>query len=230
MSGNSDEARNLPPTLIALSDLHVKLKLRVMLANWSSIAKQSSAASKPNSISSRVGKPSLIDEQLHQAEQEASKDGSHTLFKENKTNKHARPTARVQLRDSQGRFLSPAEEKQALEQYSQEFFGNGEDFQLSGVVGALHIPPAEVQTQLSSIQVGKAVPKDCPPVVDWRSLGPNAVQHIADLLNAEVQRRTLDSKITLSCISWLPKPPQKPDPPVSLRPIGVIAPEGFVRD
>ena len=38
----------------------------------------------------------------------------------------------------------------------------------------------------------------------------------------------MDPKITSSSISWLPKPPKKPDKPASLRPIGVIAPEGKV--
>ena len=82
--------------------------------------------------------------------------------------------------------------------------------------------------QLRSIKVGKAVPRDCPPIVAWRSLGPEAQQHIARLLNNEAQAEHMDPKITSSSISWLPKPPKKPDKPASLRPIGVIAPEGKV--
>ena len=38
----------------------------------------------------------------------------------------------------------------------------------------------------------------------------------------------MDPKTTSSSISWLPKPPKKPDKPASLRPIGVIAPAGKV--
>ena len=34
--------------------------------------------------------------------------------------------------------------------------------------------------------------------------------------------------MTSSCSSWLPKPPKRPDNPASLRPIGVVAPEGKI--
>ena len=62
----------------------------------------------------------------------------------------------------------------------------------------------------------------------WRSLGPQAHQHIADILNHEVVSKALSTSVTSSQISWLPKPPKKPDKPESLRPIGVIAPEGKI--
>ena len=213
--------------MIALSDLHSKLKLRVIWTNWSSIARQSSAArqAKQRKFANRQA---LIDEWLSPAEQKAFKDGSHTLFKVIKSFKTGRPKERGQLRDSQGRFLLPEEERQALEQYSRDLFGSGEDFQLSGAVGATQTSPTEVQMQLHSVKVGMAVPKGCPPVVAWQSLGSTAVQHIVDLLKAEMQKPELDSKTTSSCISWLPKPPKKPDTPASWRPTGVIAPEGKI--
>ena len=43
-----------------------------------------------------------------------------------------------------------------------------------------------------------------------------------------VAQGALSSSVTSSQISWLPKPPKKPDKPESLRPIGVIAPEGKI--
>ena len=82
--------------------------------------------------------------------------------------------------------------------------------------------------QLRSIKIGKAVPKDCPPIVAWRERAPVAQQHVAFLLNREAQTSRLDPKISSSSISWLPKPPKKPDKPASLCPIGVIAPEGKI--
>ena len=128
----------------------------------------------------------------------------------------------------QGRFLTAKEERQALEACSRDLFGTGEDFQLDGVNGELGISSSEVMEQLRSIKLGKAVPRNCPPVVAWRALGPVAQQHIAHLLNREAQASRMDPKITSSSISRLPKPTKKPDKPASLRPI-VIAPEGFVR-
>ena len=139
-----------------------------------------------------------------------------------------KPQERVQLRDEHGSFLNSKDEAGLLKSYSESLFGAGEDFPSTGMKGRLDISPAEVKEQLSSIKVGKAVPKDSPPVVAWRSLGPHAHQHAAAVLNREIAQGALSSSVTSSQISWLPKPPKKPDKPESLRPIGVIAPEGKI--
>ena len=219
--------RSLPEILLALADLHRQLKQRMVWRTWAAVARQSAAArhAKRRKFEQRQ---QLIDEQLAQAEAKSSKDGSHSLYKVIRSFKTGKPHERVQLRDEQGRFLTMKEERQALEDYSKDLFGTGEDFQLTGASGSLGITPSEVMDQLRSIKVGKAVPRDCPPIVAWRSLGPEAQQHIAQLLNKEAQADSMDTKITSSSISWLPKPPKKPDKPASLRPIGVIAPEGKV--
>ena len=219
--------RSLPEVLLALADLHKQLKQRIVWRTWAAVARQSAAArhAKRRKFEQRQ---QLIDEQLAQAEAKSSKDGSHSLYKVIRSFKTGKPHERVQLRDEQGRFLTMKEERQALEEYSRELFGTGDDFQLKGASGSLGITSSEVMDQLRSIKVGKAVPRDCPPIVAWRSLGPEALQHIAQLLNRETQAASMDPKITSSSISWLPKPPKKPDKPASLRPIGVIAPEGKV--
>ena len=129
----------------------------------------------------------------------------------------------MQLRDEHGCFLSSSDEAGLLQSYSETLFGTGEDFPLTGTKGRFGISPAEVKEQLSSIKVGKAVPRDSPPVVAWRSLGPRAHQHAAAVLNREIEQGSLSTSVTSSQISWLPKPPKKPDKPESLRPIGVIA-------
>ena len=165
----------------------------------------------------------LIDEQLRQAEAKVPRTGA--LYKVIKTFKRGRPSERVQLRDEQGRFLTATEERKALEDYSRELFGKGEDFQLDGASGELGITSSEVVEQLRSIKLGKAVPKNCPPIVAWRAIGPVAQQNVALLLNGEAQASRMAPS---SSISWLPKPPKKPDKPASLRPIGVIAPEGKI--
>ena len=128
----------------------------------------------------------------------------------------------MQLRDEHGCFLSSSDEAGLLQSYSETLFGTGEDFPLTGMKDRLGISPAEVKEQLSSIKVGKAVPRDSPPVVAWRSLGPQAHQHAAAVLNQEIEQGTLSSSVISSQISWLPKPPKKPDKPESLRPIGVL--------
>ena len=219
--------RSLPEVLLALADLHKQLKQRLVWRTWAAVASQSAAArhAKRRKFEQRQ---QLIDEQLAQAEAKSSKDGSHSLYKVIRSFKTGKPNERVQLRDEQGRFLTMQEERQALEDYSRDLFGTGDDFQLKGASGSLGITSSEVMDQLRSIKVGKAVPRDCPPIVAWRSPGPEALQHIAQLLNRETQADSMDPKITSSSISWLPKPPKKPDKPASLRPIGVIAPEGKV--
>ena len=219
--------RNLPEVLLAFSDLHRQLKQRVVWHTWATLERQSAAArtAKQRKFAQRQA---LIDEQLRQAEAKSAKDGSHSLYKVIKTFKRGRPNERVQVRDAQGRFLTAAEERKALEDSSLDVFGQGTDCQLRGATGDLRATSSEIEAQLHSIKIGKAVPRDCPPIVAWRSIGPIAKQHIVTLLNEEVQRPRLDSKITSSCISWLPKPPKKPDKPASLRPIGVIAPEGKI--
>ena len=131
----------------------------------------------------------------------------------------------MQLRDEHGCFLSSSDEAGLLKSYSETLFGTGEDFPLTGMKGRLGISPAEVKEQISSIKLGKAVPRDSPA---WRSLGPQAHQHAAAVPNREIEQGTLCSSVTSSQISWLPKPPKKPDKPESLRPIGVIAPEGKI--
>ena len=219
--------RELPDFLLALADLHRQLKQRIVWRTWAAIAWQSAAArhAKRRKFEQRQ---KLIDEQLAQAEAKSSKDGSHSLYKVIRSFKTGKPHERVQLRDEQGRFLTAKEERKVLEEYSKDLFGTGDDFQLQGSAGSLGITPSDVTDQLRSIKLGKAVPRDCPPIVAWRSPGPVAHRHIADLLNQEAQAPSMDPKITSSSISWLPKPPKKPDKPASLRPIGVIAPEGKV--
>ena len=81
-------------------------------------------------------------------------------------------------------FLNSKDEADLLKSYSESLFGAGEDFPSTGMKGRLDISPAEVKEQLSSIKVGKAVPKDSPPVVAWRSLGPHAHQHAAAVLKS----------------------------------------------
>ena len=219
--------RSLPEVLLALADLHRQLKQRLVWRTWAAVARQSAAARHAQRRKFEQ-RQQLIDEQLAQAEAKSSRDGSHSLYKVIRSFKTGKPHERVQLRDEHGRFLTMKEERKVLEDYSRDLFGTGLDFQLTGASGSLGITTTEVMDQLRSIKVGKAVPRDCPPIVAWRSLGPEAIQHISQLLNKETQADSLDPKITSSSISWLPKPPKKPDKPASLRPIGVIAPEGKV--
>ena len=158
---------------------------------------------------------------MEQAEAKSRRDGSHSLYKIIRQFRTCKPQERVQLRDEHGCFLSSSDEAGLLQSYSETLFGTGEDFPLTGTKGRLGISPAEVKER-------KAVPRDSPPVVAWRSLGPQAHQHAAAVLNREIEQGTLSSSVTSSQISWLPKPPKKADKPESLRPIGVIAPEGKI--
>ena len=178
--------RNIPQVLLAFADLHPQLKQRIVWRTWAALARQSAEArtAKQRKFAQRQA---LIDEQLRQAEAKSATDGSHSLYKVVKTFKRGRPSERIQLRDEQGRFLTATEERKALEDYSCELFGKGEDFQLHGVSGELGITSSAVVEQLRSIKLGKAVPKNCPPIVAWRAIGPVAQRHVALLLNGEAQ-------------------------------------------
>ena len=93
---------------------------------WGSIASQSAKArqAKQRKFAARQA---VVDEQLRAAEDKAPKDATHSLYKVIKE--------RVQLRDDQGHFFNPSEEKQALETYptySLDLFGSGTDFPMTG--------------------------------------------------------------------------------------------------
>ncbi|CAE7899851.1 unnamed protein product [Symbiodinium microadriaticum] len=122
--------------LLAFSDLHLhcQFKQRVVWRTWAALARQSAEArtAKQRKFAQRQA---LIDEQLRQAEAYRATDGSHSLYKVIKIVKRGRPSERVQHCDSQGRFLTAAEKRKALEEHSQDLFGKGEDFQLHGATG-----------------------------------------------------------------------------------------------
>ena len=76
----------------------------------------------------------------------AKQDGSHSLYKVIRRFRAGKPQEHVQLRDSQGRFLTSDEEQKQLEQYSQELFGTGEDFPLKRARGDLEVTATEVNS------------------------------------------------------------------------------------
>ena len=164
--------RNLPEVLLAFADLHRQLKQGVVWHTWAAQVRQSA---EPRTAKQRkfAQRQALIDDQLRQAEAKSARDGSHSLYKVIRTFKRGRPNERVQLRDEQGRFLTSKEERQVMEEYSRDLFGTGLDFQLEGAAGELGITPSDVVEQLRSIKLGKAVPRNCPPIVAWRALGPD---------------------------------------------------------
>ena len=217
---------NLPSTILAMSDLHKELRQRVIFRCWRSVTQHQKSARTAKHLK-KERRQKAMDECMEQAEAKSHRDGSHSLYKIIRQFR-SKPRERVQLRDEHGCFLSSSDEAGLLQSYSETLFGTGEDFPLTGRKGQLGISPAEVKEQLSSIKVGKAVPRGSPPVVAWRSLGPQAHQHAAAVLNREIEQGSLSTSVTSSQISWLPKPPKKPDKPESLRPIGVIAPEGKI--
>ncbi|OLP82011.1 hypothetical protein AK812_SmicGene37389 [Symbiodinium microadriaticum] len=147
--------RELPEVLLAMADMHAQLKQRIVWRSWAAIARQSAAArtAKRRKFEQRQ---KLIDDQLAQAEAKSSKDGSHSLYKVIRSFKTGKTHERVQLRDSQGRFLTAKEERRVLEDYSTDLFGTGDDFQLRGATGSLGITTADVRDQLRSIKLGKA--------------------------------------------------------------------------
>ena len=210
-----------------MSDLHKELRQRVVFRCWRSVTQHQKSARTAKHLK-KERRQKAMDECMEQAEAKSHRDGSHSLYKIIRQFRTCKPQERVQLRDDHGCFLSSSDEAGLLKSYSETLFGTGEDFPLTGTKGRLGISPAEVKEQISSIKVGKAVPRDSPPVVAWRSLGPQAHQHAAAVLNREIEQGTLSTSVTSSQISWLPKPPKKPDKPESLRPIGVIAAEGKI--
>ncbi|CAE7258378.1 unnamed protein product [Symbiodinium necroappetens] len=147
--------RELPEVLLAMADMHAQLKQRIVWRSWAAIARQSAAARTAERRKFEQ-RQKLIDDQLAQAEAKSSRDGSHSLYKVIRSFKTGRTHERVQLRDSQGRFLTAKEERRVLEDYSKDLFSTGDDFQLRGATGSLGITTADVTDQLRSIKLGKA--------------------------------------------------------------------------
>ena len=108
----------------------------------------------------------------------------------------------MQLWEEQGLFLSPQEERAALENLPKELFGTGTDFPLGREQGPISIKASEVRSQFHKDRESSAT--RLPAGVAWRSLGDNVFGNIASLPSAETARPVMSQKITSSCISWLP--------------------------
>ena len=150
---------NLPPTILAMSDLHKELRQRVVFRCWRSVTQHQQSAWTAKHLK-KERRQKTMDECMEQAEAKSRRDGSHSLYKIIRQFRTCKPQERVQLRNEHGCFLSSSDEAGLLKSYSETFFGTGEDFPLTGTKGRLGISPAEVKEQISSIKVGKAVPRD----------------------------------------------------------------------
>ena len=170
---------------IAITDVLPELKLRLFFAKWKSWS-SARARSKNSRQVKQKQREAQLDDAVESALRENQLDGGHSLYKTIKQFKKWKPEERVQLRDQQSRFLSKSEEISEIKNYSEDLFGTGSDFPLSGEQSCISITAEDVQEQLASIKIGKAVPMDSAPISAWRSCSQNAMSRAAGILR---QRR-----------------------------------------
>ena len=117
--------------LQAISDMHSELKQRIVLKCWWSLITQGKEA-RLAKAAKKAKRQEEFDQCLHQAAQISHRDGGHSLYKVIRSFRQAKPQERVQLRDSHGNFLTSKEEVKQLRGYSEELFGEGQDFPMTG--------------------------------------------------------------------------------------------------
>ena len=174
--------QHIPTSLQAISDLPPDLKMRIAFHKWKQLATARTRARNSRKIK-QTQKQELLDAALESALKEQQLGGSHALYKTIKQFRKWKAEEKVQLRDSQGRFLKKSEEIRELTSYSNDLFGTGADFPLEGGTSRINFTADDVLEQLSSIKIGKAVPVHSAPISAWRSCSQNAMHRIAKLWN-----------------------------------------------
>ncbi|CAE7243955.1 Pol [Symbiodinium natans] len=165
---------------------------------------------------------------LQKAEQAADKGDQRTVYQVVRRLAPWQPRQRVMIKDPNGRLLTLQQEHEALVSYSEDLFApdtaqparEGQSLNLVFTV-------EEIESQLKSIKIGKAVPPGVAPASAWRLAAPQ----VAKLLKMAFDQHSHPPGITLplqwtdAWIVWLPKPGKDPCEPSSLRPIGLMSPD-----
>ena len=115
---------NLPPTILAMSDLHKELRQRVVFRCWRSVTQHQKSARTAKHLK-KERRQKAMDECMEQAEAKSRRDGSHSLYKIIRQFRTCKPQERVQLRDEHGCFLSSSDEAGLLKSYSETPLWNG---------------------------------------------------------------------------------------------------------
>ena len=160
--------QHIPTSLQVISDLLPDLKMRISFHKWKQLASARTRARNSRKIK-QTQKQEQLDAALQSALKEQQLDGGHSLHKTIKQFCKWKAEEKVQLRDSQGRFLKKSEEIRELTSYSNDLFGTGADFPLEGGTSRISFTADDVLEQLSSIKIGKAVPVHSAPISAWRS-------------------------------------------------------------
>ena len=86
---------NLPPTILAMSDLHKELRQRVVFRCWRSVTQHQKSARTAKHLK-KERRQKEMDECMEQAEAKSRRDGSHSLYKIIRQLRTCKPQERVQ--------------------------------------------------------------------------------------------------------------------------------------
>ncbi|CAE7455423.1 unnamed protein product [Symbiodinium natans] len=165
---------------------------------------------------------------LQKAEQAADNGDQRTVYQVVRRLAPWQPRQRVMIKDPSGRLLTLQQEHEALVSYSEDLFAPDTEQPAREEQGLnLVFTVEEIESQLKSIKIGKAVPPGVAPASVWRLAAPQ----VARLLKMAFDQHSHQPGITLplqwtdAWIVWLPKPGKDPCEPSSLRPIGLMSPD-----
>ncbi|CAE7224369.1 unnamed protein product [Symbiodinium natans] len=165
---------------------------------------------------------------LQKAEQAADNGDQRTVYQVVRRLAPWQPRQRVMIKDPSGRLLTLQQEHEALVSYSEDLFAPDTEQPAREEQGLnLVFTVEEIESQLKSIKIGKAVPPGVAPASAWRLAAPQ----VARLLKMAFDQHSHQPGITLplqwtdAWIVWLPKPGKDPCEPSSLRPIGLMSPD-----
>ena len=167
-------------------------------------------------------------EQLLLQAQEDKRQQSHKLAHTLRKLAPWRPVQRVNLRDQAGEPLDTEASLKTMREYSSQIFSKSSPLHSVAAVPRAAITALQVSSQIKTVPVGKAVPSTSAPVSAWKSLGPEAHEHIAGLINSEVSQSEISPYLKDPRIAWIPKPGKPATAMQNLRPIGVISVPGKV--
>ena len=162
-------------------------------------------------------------EELLLAANEDRQQQSHNLSRALQRLAPWQPPQKISLRDEQGGLLDEQSEARMMREYSEKVFCRSGGLLPVSQPQPVRATASSVQKHVSSIPLGKAVPRQAAPVAAWRSLDEQAAAKVADKLAEATSRANLDTHLKDPYVTWIPKPNKAPSKPEHLRPIGVLS-------
>ena len=160
-------------------------------------------------------------QQLEEAEKARDAKDAYRFFRVITTLAPRRPMERVQLRDEQGRIMTPEQEDKALAAYWNTIYGRPTVKQRAWTLQeGISIRQEEIYQALRQLKARKAVSPGLAPAAAWKALAAEMSEYLAGFVQQHWQQLLPTSWTTTSLI-FLPKAGKTIKQPKDLRPIAL---------